>query len=475
MILEKITRNILHIEDLSIDSLYDTLQNLSEYELTEKVDGAQILFGIDKNGFYTSRETKGGKRIYSVDGYDISFPTTYMRSAHLLLEDALPRLKAAGLSEGDQVEAEVLFGELPNVVTYSKDLNYIIFLRVTEGSSCIDRLSHFLCNTSYEINLPVPFTHDGRTIQLKEESGRWVFVRVPHIEFDSEKIEESIKLKVDTLTAYLMLPSGIADQPVRIIESLPLNKRPVWCDTQDWKLTKHLVKEKKNEIGTIVAEMKANIKEVLLDQVVRNKTSSFGPSLEDGGWIEGVVLRHTVTGKMVKIVDKRIFGTARESAWEKRNKLTERAKSITGELSFIGNLHVSMATVIGHPALGTTQAKNYLRKAGINNSEITFNLTKGLDLHEIKTNWLSLIESGRSRLEEDLHRYEKEENLHEVTCIVQGSINQRTRESFAYIFEKINNMQRKINGAVETPALLGVIVGKQLDDLINEIKIYSTA
>lgn len=466
MILKEITRNIPHIEDLSIDSLYDTLQNLSKYELTEKVDGSQLLFGIDETGFYTSRETKGGKRIYSADGYDISFPTTYMRSAHLLLEQALPRLKAAGLSQGDQVEAEVLFGELPNVVTYSGDLNYIIFLRVTEGSACIDRLSHFLCNTSYKVKLPVPFTKDGRTIQLKEESGRWVFVRVPQIDVDTERVEELIKSEVHTLTSYLRSPAGIADQPVLTIESLPLNKRPDWCDTEDWKLTKHSVKEKKIEIGTIVSEMKANIKEVLLDQVVRNKTSSFGPSLEDGGWIEGVVLRHTVTGKMVKIVDKRIFGAARESAWEKRNKLTERAKSITGELSFIGNLHVGMATAIGHPALGTMQAKNYLRKAGISTPERTFNLTKGLDLHEIKTHWLSLIESGRARLEDDLDKYEEEENSPGLVSIVQGAIDQRTRESFAYIFEKLTDMENKIRQATEAQTLLRVIIGKQLDDLI---------
>ena len=50
MILKEITRNIPHIEDLSIDSLYDTLQNLSKYELTEKVDRSQLLFGIDETG-----------------------------------------------------------------------------------------------------------------------------------------------------------------------------------------------------------------------------------------------------------------------------------------------------------------------------------------------------------------------------------------------------------------------------------------
>ncbi|HEY6436083.1 MAG TPA: hypothetical protein VIY47_05805, partial [Ignavibacteriaceae bacterium] len=95
MNITEISKGISHIEDLPIDTFINVLENLHEYEITEKVDGAEILFGIDERGFYTSREAKGGNRVYSVEDYSVTFPTTYMRSAHILLEQALPSLRAA--------------------------------------------------------------------------------------------------------------------------------------------------------------------------------------------------------------------------------------------------------------------------------------------------------------------------------------------------------------------------------------------
>jgi hypothetical protein len=112
----EISSSITHIEDLPPIEFVSLVKKLEEYEITEKVDGAQILFGIDEKGFYTSRETKGGIRMYEASDYPIGFSNTHMRSVHLLLKRVLPSLKEAGMRKGDQVEAEVLFGELPNVV-----------------------------------------------------------------------------------------------------------------------------------------------------------------------------------------------------------------------------------------------------------------------------------------------------------------------------------------------------------------------
>src|ERR1700679_3502530 len=113
MIALEISKGITHIEELPTTEFIKVVKNLHEYEVTEKVDGAEILFGIDEIGFYTSREAKGGIRIYNESDYGMGFPTTYMRSAHKLLEQSLSELRAAGMRPGDQVEAEVLYGELP--------------------------------------------------------------------------------------------------------------------------------------------------------------------------------------------------------------------------------------------------------------------------------------------------------------------------------------------------------------------------
>ncbi|HEY6438369.1 MAG TPA: hypothetical protein VIY47_17415, partial [Ignavibacteriaceae bacterium] len=181
MIINDISRGISHIEDLPVTEFIKTLNSLHEFEITEKVDGAQILFGIDDYGFYTSRESKGGERIYNERDYSVTFSSTYKRSAHKLLEQVLPILREAGLRNGDQVEAEVVFVELPNVVPYSKDTNYLIFLSTTEGTVNIDHLKQKLDGRSVSVSLISPVTSDGKTISLQEEINEWKFSRAPKI------------------------------------------------------------------------------------------------------------------------------------------------------------------------------------------------------------------------------------------------------------------------------------------------------
>jgi hypothetical protein len=194
MNLIEVSRGISHIEDIPVGEIIEILTNLSNFELTEKVDGAQILFGIDEHGFYTSRETKGGTRIYNEADYGISFSSTYMRSSHKLLEQMLPVLKGAGLRPGDQVEAEVLYGQVPNVVPYSADTNYLIFLRTTEGAVNIDRLKQKLDGQAVSVTLESPYTDDGKSITLKEMTNVWKFARVPLLEkkYDSELIRRYV-------------------------------------------------------------------------------------------------------------------------------------------------------------------------------------------------------------------------------------------------------------------------------------------
>lgn len=456
MILNEISNGITHIEDLGVAEFLRTLENISEFEITEKVDGSQILFGIDGNGFYTSRETKGGTRIYAAENYGISFQTTYMRSAHALLEHALPQLRSAGLKRGDQVEAEVLYGELPNVVPYSEDTNYLIFLRTTEGTVNIDRLKQKLDGQSLSITLVSPFTDDGRNIELREETNAWSFSRVPVLENTISfalispyisKIEKILN-KVDPIT----------HQPISVLLETPLNRIPVWLDGE-WKEIKEYIKREReyNYIPMLETHI-MHVKEILLNSLVRNKQSGFGPLVEDGGWIEGVVLRHKTTGKMVKLVDKEVFGTIREAAWEKRNSLTEKAKGVNSCTSFMGRVLLDMATAIGHPELGTIQAKNYLRKAGTITEDRISALSATTDFASVKSYWISLLNLRESDLSRELGKYVG--NLNE-----SRAVRERTLETFALTFEKIRNLRDDTSRATSIDGLFFALVGKQLGDI----------
>ncbi len=457
MKLAEVSRGISHIEDMPVGEIIEILTNLSNFSITEKVDGAQILFGIDKLGFYTSRETKGGERIYNEADYGITFASTYMRSSHKLLEQMLPALKGAGLRPGDQVEAEVLYGQVPNVVPYSADTNYLIFLRTTEGAVNIDRLKQKLDGQVVSVSLVSPFTDDGRNITLREHTNQWKFARVPIIEqnYDSRLVNR----RIAELSRYLSTTDAFTLQPLQVVLETPLNKIPSWVADGTWKHVKEYLKERREDIRTdLDKEHILPLKDVLLNNFVRKTASAFGPSLREGGWIEGVVLRHNTTGKMVKLVDKDVFGTLREAAWEKRNMLVERAKSTSGASSFMGRLYLDLATSIGHPELGTMQAKNYLRKAGTITEERLNTLSNGVDFKTVQRYWNSLLEIRHADLEVDLDKYAKE--AFETTAIKE-----RTLQTFATSFEKISSLQEATIQAKEVEDLVVALVGKQLGEL----------
>lgn len=467
MNLKEVSRGIPHIEDLEISEFVNTLLKWHIHEATEKLDGAQILFGIDENGFYTSRETKGGKRIYNESDYDVRFPTTYKRAVHKLLESVSSNLRAAGMRPGDQVEAEVLYGLLPNVVPYSEDINYLIFLRATEGKVNIDRLKQELNGKSLLIPLETPYTVDGRTIQIHEQTHEWHFGRSPKLPVDSTIAKEFNPLLIKLiefmrLTAYKGLSNNL-------LSATPLNRIPDWCDPKDWKTVKEELKANRAGVLEEFYRRKLEIKEVLLDHYVRRQASAFGPSVADGGWIEGVVLRRLDTGKMVKIVDKDVFGVVREQAWEERNKLTEAAKSTSGDHSFLGSLYLDLATSIGHPELGTMQAKHYLRKAGMITEERLENLAEGIDVDAVKDYWYGLLAHKTNQLEARLDKYEEETRTNSNRSVRRTSehtaIEQRTLETFSNIFGVIQSLQESATKAQTAEELVNILVGKKLGEI----------
>lgn len=463
MRITEVSKGIPHIEDLDLSDFIDTLDKWHFHEATEKLDGAQILFGIDENGFYTSRESKGGRRIYNESDYDVRFSTTYMRATHKLLESVLPALKSAGLRLGDQVESEVLSGPVPNVVQYSEDTNYLIFLRVIEGNVNINRLKQKLAGHSLSITLDTPITVDGRKIYVTEQTHEWKFSRSPIVPmnrylprmFNAEK--KALKEYANTE----VLVNGCTFITNADIMNIPLNRRPDWCEPKDWKIVKEELKALKESIAFQLIEYKLAIKTILLDHFVRQQASAFGPSLEDGGWIEGVVLRRTDTGKMVKLVDKDTFTMTLREAWFERNALMEGAKSIDGNHSFLGTMFVSMASALGHPELGTLQAKNYLRKASMITEDRITTLSNGVDFESVKSYWINLLEKQKLNLETRLVKYEKEKDIQKSTDdTYRCSTQYRTLEAYSTIFKKIISLQEATILSVSVEDLITILIGK---------------
>jgi uncharacterized protein (UPF0218 family) len=166
---------IAHIEDLPLDQFIQTVKDLKDKSVTEKLDGANLWFGVDENGLFTSREGKraNAKRWYSVDDYPMIASFNGFRAAHLALQKAERAVKTV-LSNGDMIEIEVLFGRQPNTVTYGHDeKNFIVILRAVEDTpqEKADKLAKILDGKSVTITSKVVASPDGD--QLQVTTRRW--------------------------------------------------------------------------------------------------------------------------------------------------------------------------------------------------------------------------------------------------------------------------------------------------------------
>src|SRR5271157_257062 len=86
---------ITHIEDLPIREFIRTVEALKDKIVTEKLDGANLWFGIDDTGFFTSREGKSPKRgrFYNVGDYPSTANSNSFRAAHVALEKVEPTIR----------------------------------------------------------------------------------------------------------------------------------------------------------------------------------------------------------------------------------------------------------------------------------------------------------------------------------------------------------------------------------------------
>src|SRR5690606_15992504 len=112
--------------------------------------------------------------------------------------------------------------------------------------------------------------------------------------------------------------------------------------------------------------------------------------------IEGVVLRkETINGdELWKLVDREIFTVVNSFNHEVREKVVKKHQSINADNSkagVMGNMLRDMASSIGYPEIGTTQAKKYLKTISFNPNDIFEYLSRDIDIQRIKNQWEKII------------------------------------------------------------------------------------
>ena len=417
--------SIPYIEDLPPSQLLYVLKNLEDFSATEKVDGSQLLFGIDKKGFYTSRESKGGSRIYSAEDYEPIYSNTYRKFSHLFLEKNLETLMSAGLSTGDQIEIEVLYGNIPNVVPYNAGINRIVFLRATSGNLDFEKFSRSIRHFTDEITHTVPYTDDGVRILHGEQTQCWQTATVPVIHLDYTEYKHCFDEYISTLEYHINAQSGINSLSNVEAYTVPLNKKPDWCN--NWKEVKLELKKHRDTFGAWYNLYRCNLKQFLLEILVNGRSSMLG---DKNSWIEGVVLTNGTT--TVKVVNKETFGKYRKFIWSIRNRLTSSQSS---DMSLLFSTKESVRQI-----LDTSHGFEHTQQA-----------------------LLSFLENTKKILSQKLDKYKKERKDYSIDLesigkvVYNETVHERTLEVFSYLFAVITDLTDQ------------VVCSSNLDDLRNRI------
>ncbi|KKN16692.1 hypothetical protein LCGC14_0973330 [marine sediment metagenome] len=480
---------ITHIDDqkLPIEKFLHVLKNLKDFEITEKVDGANLKFGLNMAGrFFTSRMGKEGKEYFSEEEWGKEFKDTAFRSAHLALEQQIDEMMKAGLEIGDIVEVEILFGTKPNAIPYWP--NQIIFLRAIHGDPDIDNIANVLEGQKSSVEIKdVPYTLDGETIERTDENHTWTFSQVQNFSVDVDELNKQLSEDIKILEEFLYAPNiaNFTAKSIEGVEKVPTNLEVLAMrGVSEVKEVKELVKDVIDGERDPITGNRSNkggglrykIKEILLDKLVRTAESSLGPSLEEGGWVEGVVLKSKNTGEdgedeIYKVVDKDIFTTVNEFNHQVRKFLTAKHKGVNTAretAGILGNLLRDMAEIIGYPELGTNQAKNLLKKLGTSRQEIVRIIISEMDLEKTKVEWIKLIDKAEKLLKVVLEQYKDQYQDKEYTDKIGRShkydkdIHNRTLQTFAGLFMDFSNWKTEINEANSSEGLIMILIGDKI-------------
>lgn len=445
-----LNEGIPHLEDLPPEEFISAVRNMSRMIATEKLDGANLIFGFDSRGrFYTSREAKGGgDRFYSVDDYTSRPADNGFKGAHAALQKIAPKLRTI-INNGEAVEVEVLFGRQPNAIVYGS--NYIAFLRMIPGDNNempeqnkIKLLRDELIDEAVSVTIPVTTTFDGLELVSKDMKLVWRFTSTSFI--DSKEFE-----KVDV--------------------SKEIDKFEKWLREHPFSSFKT-----KKDFVEATKQFMLPIKEKLLDQIVRKIKPALRDTdvtdSEDIG-IEGIVLLDPQTGKQTKLVDKSIFTLINQFNYSIRNQIkgTYRSPENYKDLYKVFNASIGsegttlydkmlaeIANVIGVPGLSRyTQITRTIKK--FNSPQHFINSWKEQDVGRVKSQIADAVKTGLEDVKAARQRFIDEWKDYKLT-LKDGRQIQYTEEIYnrtLLVFaETIQELQQMLNGVQNAQTLADI-------------------
>ncbi len=481
-----LNRGIPHLENLPPSQFLDVIENIAIYTITEKLDGANLVFGFAVNGTpYTSRQTKGGKLHYKVESYSNRPANNGFKQAHLALIKEEAALRGV-IGNGEAVEVEVLYGRQPNAIVYGS--NQIAFLRMVPGSNGeapdqtkIAKLKETMEGISVFVSTNATVTRDGIDLYEEAVTESWTFAVAPTI--DPIKF---VAVDLATLDVYknwlkVRVWPGITNED---IFNCKLNR--IRKDDLPEGVTKDILKEAREKVREIVLEQHLRFKACFVD-LLRKLEPTFRDVHLEGTerniGIEGVVLRHPETEAQIKIVDKENFTAINQFNHAIRNEIRATSNvpnrfdaTLGRDIDIYTELLHEVADIVGIPGLRRlSNIKRVIRNhTGNNLTETTSNFASAFGLKD--------VDILRERLSRAIHstmldlafchgKYLLERHSYAYTLPTgrtiryTDEINKRTELMFAETRKELKEMRSQVEFAETLEDIAQALYGKQLNSL----------
>jgi hypothetical protein len=455
---------MIHIEDLKPEQFISLVKKISSMQIQEKLDGAQLWFGVDQEGqFFTSREGKrnGAKKMYSPDDWAPVSDFNQFRAAHAALEK-VKDIVLETLSPGDTGEAEVLYGEQPNSVSYSVEpVSYVALLRPVEGSAeNFDRLKTKLTGRQVSVSIQAIESSDGEEVQVVDKDLDVKFIEPAELDASKIKVNDTL------LSKFQKFLNSQNEQGMTNGETLTisLNKIP--------KESRNAFKEFREAlIGQILEEYKLPIKDELLKALNAKKPNSISK-----GPIEGYVLRDE-NGEQIKVVDKGVFLEMNKFNQYYRNMVqgglttTDENADLIDRGGIIGEMRIKLAELFGNRELAKpANAKKALEQFKGDTPARTIQQFADAsrtanDIIATKKHALAIVERARLDIENLLAEFKSKSStlkkkLSDGTEVsLSKDVIARTLTIFAEAKKSVQRLRDQISKTATTAQLAAVIFG----------------
>ena len=491
---------IAHIEDLSTPDFLNTVEAIGTMQATEKLDGANLYFGIDleTDKLFTSREGKrsSAQRYFSADDYPYFGGTNPFRAAHLALQNEEKIIRSV-LSAGQTIEIEVLFGRQPNAITYgAEDKSYIAFLRSVEETRAevVDQLTAVMLGRTTAVQTKVVASEDGINLDLQNKETVFEFIGPQYIEINDVQADNELRSKVQDFNTFLNqqntdVPESLGEITNGELDAMSLTS--VKKDDRD--VVKHIKEQLKADI---LNRFKLPIKKYLLNKLTGDKKSKLSATnLEDSEdlGIEGIVLRNPTTGKLTKIVDKTAFTAINSFNHTVRGQISGTVRTINPEAPLetrggvAGHMKMQIAKALGIPELARAgQAKKILAQFDTDSNPLNTikDFANSLAINDFngKKRFIAAIISQALK---DLNQLRKEfiENKDSYRLYLANGkviglspeIVRRTMLNFAEAQVDMTELLENVKASSTLPQLLIVLYGHALDKKKDETAELSEA